>query len=317
MRQHQLDQSWQYDLPRTRAYVLALMNFSGAGMCFISGWVSPFAGAPVGFYQIVAVTALVIALLLFWRGATLPRWVLQAFLALFSLQVAVLGVIAVRDVAVISLGPAVIAVSAYVGYFYVSRAVYLQVIWSTGTFAIGAWVAPIRPPLVSVLTVLVTAWALALLLNRMTAELRRRSSTDSLTRVATRAAWVSVAEREVMERGGRAMTVAIIDMDDFKGINDSLGHLAGDLLLKEASAAWRDSIPESALIGRFGGDEFVVLFTGVDSDDAAAWMMRMAQIHPAKWTAGLAQHQPGEALTDLLHRADLDLLERKRSRQNL
>lgn len=312
MRQRQLDRSWQYDLAPARANVLAVMFLAGAAMCVISGWINTFPGAPIGLYRGVAVAGALFALLLAGRGDTLPRWAIQALLALFSLMIGVLGYAAARDVAVISLGPAVIAVSTYAGYFSVSRSLYLQVTWSTGVFAVSALLAPIRPPVVSVLTVIVTAWALALLLNRLTTELRRRSTTDALTGVASRTAWVDIAERTIGATRG-PVTVAIIDMDNFKRINDSAGHLAGDLLLQEVTAAWQRLLPASALIGRFGGDEFVVLFTDAA---AAEWIGRMTRIHPAPWSTGLAQHLPGESLTELLHRADLDLLDRKRARQS-
>jgi diguanylate cyclase (GGDEF)-like protein/PAS domain S-box-containing protein len=89
---------------------------------------------------------------------------------------------------------------------------------------------------------------------------------DALTDLPNRVLFPEQIER-AFERTGRGEQFALlyIDIDEFKGINDSLGHHVGDELLKTAARRIRDCIGENDLIARLGGDEFAVIQTGVDS----------------------------------------------------
>jgi diguanylate cyclase (GGDEF)-like protein/PAS domain S-box-containing protein len=79
---------------------------------------------------------------------------------------------------------------------------------------------------------------------------------------------------ESAERDGRKCAVLFIDLDRFKIVNDSLGHHAGDVLLKEMSLRLRECVRESDVIARLGGDEFVVLLKDVVDQDSAAEVAR-------------------------------------------
>lgn len=98
---------------------------------------------------------------------------------------------------------------------------------------------------------------------RKTAESRlaRMANYDSLTGLANRAMLNEEIERMIAtaRRYGHQLAVIFLDLDYFKEVNDSLGHEAGDELLKEISARLRASVRESDIVGRLGGDEFVVL----------------------------------------------------------
>ena len=78
------------------------------------------------------------------------------------------------------------------------------------------------------------------------------------------------AEMARSRRYGRPFSVAYIDLDDFKQVNDRLGHDAGDRLLRGAGTSIRDALRESDTIGRLGGDEFVVLFPETGAEAAIA-----------------------------------------------
>lgn len=73
------------------------------------------------------------------------------------------------------------------------------------------------------------------------------------------------------------VSVGIVDMDDFKLINDNYGHLTGDRVLESFSRIARDSMRKQDIIGRFGGEEFMFVFPGVDLVGAAAIMKRIYQ----------------------------------------
>ncbi len=93
--------------------------------------------------------------------------------------------------------------------------------------------------------------------SRLRSELEHRASHDALSGCLNRAATVSMLERALRE--WEHVTVAYVDLDDFKAVNDTLGHAAGDELLRVAAARLRSVIRSHDRIGRIGGDEFVVI----------------------------------------------------------
>ncbi|WP_300008008.1 GGDEF domain-containing protein [Pseudonocardia sp.] len=92
------------------------------------------------------------------------------------------------------------------------------------------------------------------------------ASTDSKTGLLNAAAWHTQAERE-LQRGSRRVgpkAVLVVDLDRFKAVNDTHGHLAGDRVLAAVADAMRAEVRDRDLVGRFGGEEFVVLLRGLD-----------------------------------------------------
>lgn len=93
---------------------------------------------------------------------------------------------------------------------------------------------------------------------------------DSLTALANRRAFLALlsAENRRMRREGKPLSVAYIDVDDFKLVNDKLGHTAGDSLLKSLARCMESTVRSSDTVARLGGDEFAVLLP--DTDEPAA-----------------------------------------------
>lgn len=113
-------------------------------------------------------------------------------------------------------------------------------------------------------------------LQRVLSELSQLSNTDSLTGLANRRYFDKVAAKEVSRarRSGLSLTMMIIDIDHFKEVNDTHGHLAGDLCLAKLASAIRSVVSrQSDLIARFGGEEFAVILPDTSADDA----MRVAE----------------------------------------
>jgi diguanylate cyclase (GGDEF)-like protein len=112
-----------------------------------------------------------------------------------------------------------------------------------------------------------------LLLSRLRQELdheRDRSRTDFLTGVSNHRAFYDKAGGEILRstRSGRPFTVAYIDLDNFKMINDRHGHSVGDMVLRTVAKTIAVNLRGTDMVARLGGDEFVVLFPETDSDSA-------------------------------------------------
>ena len=90
------------------------------------------------------------------------------------------------------------------------------------------------------------------------------ANVDALTQLPNRRVWREVLERAVVQaQGGAALSLAFIDLDHFKRINDELGHLAGDEVLKAVAMVLRQSLLAGFTAGRLGGEEFAVILPGI------------------------------------------------------
>jgi diguanylate cyclase (GGDEF)-like protein len=103
-------------------------------------------------------------------------------------------------------------------------------------------------------------------------QLRIEATHDSLTGLLNRAAFFEGFQKEIVRarRYKNPLALIMADLDHFKAINDSHGHPAGDRVLREAARRLRSSIRASDVIGRYGGEEFVIAAPDCDLDDARA-----------------------------------------------
>ncbi|MDQ1751805.1 MAG: hypothetical protein QOE71_2861 [Pseudonocardiales bacterium] len=161
-------------------------------------------------------------------------------------------------------------------------------------------------------------------------ELQEAATTDSKTGLLNAQAWHQVASIE-LERSMRndvPAALMIIDMDNFKLINDTHGHLAGDAVLKAVAGVLTDELRAYDSVGRFGGEEFVALMPKVDALDALAIsdriLRRVRELRVATRNDGVGVGdlsasiglavcpQQGSDVEDLLHIADAALYTAKR-----
>jgi diguanylate cyclase (GGDEF)-like protein len=146
--------------------------------------------------------------------------------------------------------------------------------------------------------------------------LARLARTDPLTGLANRRAWDEQLGRELARsvRSGGAVSVALLDLDDFKRFNDAYGHQAGDRLLVEAAAAWQGQLRDVDVLCRWGGDEFAVLLPDCGERQAQEVIARVSPTTPSMQScaAGVAAWDGEETSHDLVRRADTELLREKR-----
>jgi diguanylate cyclase (GGDEF)-like protein len=162
----------------------------------------------------------------------------------------------------------------------------------------------------------VTAVVLTEAQVRQTGALRRAASTDALTGLANRRAWEDGAARLLAAAGrsGGPLTVAVLDLDGFKAVNDTGGHAAGDALLRSLASGWSAELRRSDLLGRVGGDEFALCLPGSDAVATAELLGRLRAASAGAWSAGTATARPGESLGEVLARADAALYRQKAAR---
>ncbi|PYE54923.1 GGDEF domain-containing protein [Deinococcus yavapaiensis] len=172
-------------------------------------------------------------------------------------------------------------------------------------------------------------FALAWFKDRLLAErldferVRELAFTDVLTGVANRRRLYDAfaTETTLADAGGPPPSLVLIDLDHFKSFNDTFGHNVGDRVLKETAALFRAHLPASALLGRWGGEEFVLLLPATTLDASVEWArqlrVRLAEHDfglPMQVTAsfGCAEYLPGEALHEWIGRADAGVYRVKR-----
>ncbi|WP_214402521.1 GGDEF domain-containing protein [Pseudonocardia lacus] len=114
---------------------------------------------------------------------------------------------------------------------------------------------------------------------RLREELQVRATYDGLTGCLNRAAVLAELGRALTAADGRPLAVVFIDLDDFKAVNDSYGHSAGDALLTAVGQRLRGQARAGDSVGRLGGDEFLVLCPGVGDDGRAVALARRIHDH--------------------------------------
>jgi two-component system cell cycle response regulator len=112
---------------------------------------------------------------------------------------------------------------------------------------------------------------------QMQAELRRRASHDELSAALTRRWVLELADRELIRarREGAPLSLAMIDIDHFKRVNDTHGHPAGDAVIRQVAGRLKGALRASDLLGRYGGEEFVVVLPDCDRNRAGEVAERM------------------------------------------
>ena len=177
------------------------------------------------------------------------------------------------------------------------------------------------------------AAALTQRVDELEGELRRLSNevhTDQLTQVANRRGLIQAfgIEQARAERESTRMALALLDIDNFKKLNDGLGHHAGDIALKSLAERTQASLRPGDMVARYGGEEFVLMLPDTPLDEAQAVLVRLQRSlssalfkHEGKdvfvtFSAGVTLYRPGETLEAALDRADVALYEAKHTGKN-
>lgn len=174
-----------------------------------------------------------------------------------------------------------------------------------GVLVVG-WPAAIRAGGTRATMIALLAHEVATAIKRadLLSELTDMASTDALTGLPNRRAWETNLGQALLDR--ERFVLAMFDLDRFKSFNDTRGHPAGDRLLKETAAAWREELRVGDFLARIGGEEFGLLLPECATDDALMIVERLRRRVPYEQTcsAGIVVHEPGESSERLMARVD-------------
>jgi diguanylate cyclase len=163
-------------------------------------------------------------------------------------------------------------------------------------------------------------------LEAVTSLVREDALTGTLNRRGLEEAFAAEAARG--ERAGMLLALAVLDVDNFKQLNDRLGHQAGDAALAHLARILRTALRPSDIVSRYGGEEFVILLPETSRDEAVSVMTRVQReltrrffLHNNEkvlitFSAGLAERRAGESREALLERADRAMYAAKKQGKN-
>ena len=289
------------------AWALSLVFLLKGSIALMSIAFPISARQPIGFVAAVGVLGITMALLI---------WLFARRISLFAFELIAVGAALAVSMLIahaITQGGMMIAafsypwVAIYAGYFFPRRvAVGICLVISAG-FAVGLGLDGLPDFWIYWLVVTVTIWSTCLVLGHLSESLRRQADTDPLTGLLNRNGFLAVANREhaIAERSGEPLTLAVLDLDGFKQVNDILGHAAGDRLLADLGRSWRERLRVGDILARHGGDEFVVLLPATSVQVAREVLARLDDVDlPIAWSAGVSEWKPGESLSACVDRAD-------------
>ena len=147
------------------------------------------------------------------------------------------------------------------------------------------------------------------LVGARAARLHRAAVTDPLTGLLNREGLREAATKAAARcrKRGLPLTVVHLDLDDFKGVNDSFGHAAGDRVLRECAERWSAALGDGDALARVGGDEFLLLLPGSDVGEAERLVERLRFRSPTGWSHGCAELGAEDDLESCLLHADAAL----------
>jgi diguanylate cyclase (GGDEF)-like protein len=299
-------------------WAMAMIYGVGGAMCLFAAAFPISPEAPVALARVIGGVCLIGAVVIVCCGRRMPPLALQVAAIGGTITNSILVSACTTDYGAALNSFAYLWIGIYAGQFFEQRAVRVQC--AVIVVASGAALQ------ISGLPGMVTAWLMIAgssvlaseALARVNSRLRRQLTTDPLTGLLNRAGFAVASERvrALAERDAKPVSIALIDLDQFKRVNDLHGHAAGDELLTDLGRAWRAELRGSEVLARFGGDEFALVMAGAGAEGAEEALGRLRTASAAEWSVGLVEWERGESLDRAMARADAELYRAKRARRD-
>lgn len=183
---------------------------------------------------------------------------------------------------------------------------------------------------ICILITMIVLFATSLTINRYQRRLERMATTDKLTGLANRQAFDLLMDQAIREqaRSGTSLLSMLIDIDNFKPVNDRLGHLAGDSVIRQVAATIRSTLRKADIVCRWGGEEFLVVVKDTADSEGRQLAEKIRDAVAATQfgyrddtiaitvSIGIAVHREGETADQLIARADQALYAAKAAGRN-
>jgi diguanylate cyclase (GGDEF)-like protein len=300
-------------------WALALIYGVGGAMCLFAAAFPISKTAPTTLATVLGIILLLASAALLRFSSRLSMRTLQVLAFAGTIVNSILVANCTTDYGGALNSFAYLWIGIYAGQFFEQRAARLQ----AAALVVASGVAL----LLSGLPGMITAWALVAgssvlateSLARLNSRVRTQLVTDPLTGLLNRSGFVAATERmrSVADRNGLPISIALIDLDEFKQVNDRQGHAAGDELLVDLGRDWRAELRGSEVLARFGGDEFALALVGSERAGAEDALRRLRRASPADWSVGVVEWLRGESLDRAMARADEELYVAKRGSRQL
>ena len=297
----------------------AAMFVAGGGLALLSLAVPHWPVRQEFAASAVAAVAVVAGICLYASARYFVPWVAHLLLAAAAVQVAVGIQFVGPGAGSVSAGGMYVWMAIYAFYFFSWRAALVHL--GVMGLAYGVGLAFLDEPAAPAIWLLAmgTAAVAGTSVGVLAQQLREAATSDRLTGLLNRAAWEDSLVREIARTTRRddPLCVAMLDLDDFKALNDTSGHHAGDLHLRRLAAAWTAAVRGNDVLARYGGDEFALLLPDCDAERALAVLRRMRLADEAgMFSAGVAQWDGVEGPSEFVKRADMATYEAKHSGRN-
>src|SRR4051794_19645632 len=233
---------------------LSALTFVAAFACAFSAAFPVAPGRPTDLLIVLTVVGVALAIGLVVAGPRVDHAGLTVTVAAVIVITSVLvGASSTTGGAMLA-GYAYVWITVYSGLFLSPAATRLHSALITIGFGAGLRATGLDETLTAWILVTATVWGSGHALSRLSERVRRQAETDPLTGLLNRRAFVTAAEREheLAARTGADLAVVLIDLDDFKAINDHEGHAAGDQLLADLAQAWLGALRPADLLARHG-----------------------------------------------------------------
>ncbi len=298
------------------AIVVGLLYGVGGLGCLLAAWFPMMPHTPIGLSESFGAVGLGAAPLLVIVRRLATAATINAALAVMTVLVSVLVACAPDAVGVVLPGVFDLCIVLIAAYFLPPLLVRAHVCLTVSGFSAGVLVSGVPHLVVPWFVISALVVAAAELFRHVVTRLRQQAALDPLTGLANRSYFRLAAEHELAagSQDRSRFSLALLDLDDFKAVNDTRGHLAGDTLLTELAGAWQAQLRKGDLLARYGGDEFALILPDTGRDEAVRLLERLRRAHRTQWSAGLATWDGHADLSQLLQRADDDLYRAKNTR---